>query len=109
MYNRRMTKVLNILLLVFFVSAVGFSLYNSINPQNQDLKNFQVKLCETGISKSAIVVRFMNQAADTRRNQAVADQEAGNLVSAQANLDASRNYSDDAKQYDRLTVKDCNK
>ena len=100
-----MNTKLQSFLLIILITAVAFGGYRTFFP-DATLKNFQIQLCEAGIAKSAIVKDFMLQAAAARRASAAAESEP---IVAKNDLNAARHYEEDARRYDDLTVKNCNK
>jgi hypothetical protein len=96
-------KILSALFLAFFVVALGYSVYASVFPKDEGVKKAHI-LCVAGAKKSTIIVQFMLQAADIRRQQAAAEHSK---IVALNDIAVAQKYEQDAVRYDRLTIKDC--
>jgi len=109
---RRIFENAAVILFVIFVAiGLGYSLYTGfLSPASEKtdkaIEN-QVRGCEKALARATVFENFAREAASARRAQAAADQKAGNTISAKNNLATAERYESFARQWDALTVHNC--
>lgn len=96
----------NFITALLVVVGIAVSVYFLVGYTNkaEDVQGAQIAQCERGLAKSLILINFMNEAAATRRASAEGETDP---IKAANNLKAAEKYEGFAKDFDKLTPKNC--
>ena len=88
--------------------GIAVSVYFLIGYGNKtdDVQGAQIASCERNLAKSLILIKVIEQAAETRRVQAASETDP---TASKNDLHAAETFEDYAKQFDSLTPKNCYK